>query len=55
VIFREAHFFACIWNSCIALACLISVMHELWLNFGWLVIMLTSLHAFGTLALHLHV
>jgi hypothetical protein len=26
-----AHFFACIWNSYIALACLISVMHELWL------------------------
>jgi hypothetical protein len=25
------HFFACIWNSCIALACLISVVHELWL------------------------
>jgi hypothetical protein len=25
------HFFACIWNSCIALACLISVIDELWL------------------------
>jgi hypothetical protein len=32
VIFRGGlTFFACIWNSCIALACLISVMHELWL------------------------
>jgi hypothetical protein len=30
-----AHFFA--WNSCIALACLISVVHELWLacNILW--------------------
>jgi hypothetical protein len=38
-----AHLFACIWNSCIALACLILVMHELWLDFGWLVIICETL------------
>jgi hypothetical protein len=30
-----AHLLACIWNPCIALACLISVMHELWIGL-WL-------------------
>jgi hypothetical protein len=30
-------------NSCIELACLISVMHELWLDFGWLGIICETL------------
>jgi hypothetical protein len=31
VIYRGSSLLAYIWNSCIALACLISVVHELWL------------------------